>query len=287
MTDYYQTLGVGETASPEEIKKAYRSLANKHHPDKGGDQARFKDISVANDILSDPQKRAEYDQQRQYGGGQQFHFNTGNPFGGGHPFGDMFGQGGNPFGDIFGHMRSQQIRRNRDLNIQCTVSFIDSFHGKQLEANYQLPSGRNQNVAINVPAGIRHGDTIRYSGLGDDSFQGFARGNLNVTILVQPDPIYRRQDDDVYMTVDITPIEAMIGCRKTIRTLTGQTMDLDIRPGVESGIEYASNGHGFVNVNIGNRGRFVSIINIKSTAITDPQLIERLRQLDAEITQRG
>ena len=287
MTDYYQTLGVGETASPEEIKKAYRSLANKHHPDKGGDQARFKDISVANDILSDPQKRAEYDQQRQYGGGQQFHFNTGNPFGGGHPFGDMFGQGGNPFGDIFGHMRSQQIRRNRDLNIQCTVSFVDSFHGKQLEANYQLPSGRNQNVAINVPAGIRHGDTIRYSGLGDDSFQGFARGNLNVTILVQPDPIYRRQDDDVYMTVDITPIEAMIGCRKTIRTLTGQTMDLDIRPGVESGIEYASNGHGFVNVNIGNRGRFVSIINIKSTAITDPQLIERLRQLDAEITQRG
>jgi len=286
MTDYYQILGVGEGASPEEIKKAYRSLANKHHPDKGGDQARFKDISVANDILSDPQKRAEYDQQRQYGGGQQFHFNTGNPFGGGHPFGDIFGQGGSPFGDIFGHMRGHQVRRNRDLNIQCTVSFVDSFHGKQLEANYQLPSGRNQNVAINVPAGIRHGDTIRYSGLGDDSFQGVARGNLNVTILVQPDPIYRRQDDDVYMTVDITPIEAMIGCRKTIRTLTGQTMDLDIRPGVESGVEYASNGHGFVNVNIGNRGRFVSVINIKSTAITDPQIIERLRQLDAEITQR-
>jgi curved DNA-binding protein len=262
-------------------------LANKHHPDKGGDQAKFKDISVANDILGDPQKRAEYDQQRQYGGGQQFHFNTGNPFGGGHPFGDIFGQGGNPFGDIFGHMRGQQGRRNRDLNIQCTVSFVDSFHGKQLEANYQLPSGRNQNVVINVPAGIRHGDTIRYSGLGDDSFQGVARGNLNVTILVQPDPIYRRQDDDVYMTVNVTPIEAMIGCKKTIRTLTGQTMDLDIRPGVESGIEYASNGHGFVNVNIGNRGRFVSVINIKSTAITNPEIIEKLRQLDVEIAQRG
>jgi curved DNA-binding protein len=287
MTDHYQTLGVGETASPDEIKKAYRSLANKHHPDKGGDQAKFKDISVAYENLSDPQKRAEYDQQRQFGGGQQFHFNTGNPFGGGHPFGDMFGQGGNPFGDIFGHMRGQQVRRNRDLNIQCSVSFVDSFHGKQLEANYQLPSGRNQNVVINVPAGIRHGDTIRYSGLGDDSMSGAPRGNLNVTILVQPDPIYRRQDDDVYMTVNITPIEAMIGCRKTIRTLTGQTMDLDIRPGVESGIEYASNGHGFTNVNIGNRGRFVSIINIKSTAITDPQIIERLKQLDAEITQRG
>jgi curved DNA-binding protein len=288
MTDFYQTLGVGETASADEIKKAYRSLANKHHPDKGGDQARFKDISVAYDTLSNDQKRQEYDHQRRFPQGQQFHFNTGNPFQGGDPFGHMFG-GGSPFGDIFAHMRGGHpgMRKNRDLNIQCAVSFVDSFHGKQLEANYQLPSGRNQDVVINVPAGIRHGDTIRYSGLGDDSFQGIARGNLNVTILVQPDPIYRRQDDDVYMTVSITPIEAMIGCRKTIRTLTGQNMDLDIRPGVESGVEYASSGHGFVNVNIGNRGRFVSVINIKSTAITDPELIERLRQLDAEITQRG
>ena len=192
MTDYYQTLGVSEGASPDEIKRAYRSLANKHHPDKGGDQAKFKDISVAYENLSDPQKKAEYDNQRMFGGGQQFHFNTGSPFGGGFdPFG---GQG--PFGDIFAHMRGQQMRRNRDLNIQCTVSFLDSFNGKQLEANYRLPSGRNQNVVINVPAGVTHGDTIRYSGLGDDSMPGAPRGNLNVTILVQPDPNYERRGDD-------------------------------------------------------------------------------------------
>jgi len=285
MTDYYQTLGVSEGASPDEIKKAYRSLANKHHPDKGGDQARFKDISVAYENLSDPQKKAEYDQQRMYGGGPQVRFTTD----GFDPFGHMFGQGfpqGHPFGDIFGQMHRNQIRRNRDLNIQCSVSFIDSYNGKQLEANYRLPSGRNQNVVINVPPGVNHGDTIRYPGLGDDSVSNAPRGNLNVTILVTPDPIYKRQHDDVYMTVDITPIESMIGCRKTIKTLSGQTMDLDIRPGVETGVEFASQGHGFPNVNNGHLGRFVSVINIKPPAITDQSLIGRLRQLDVEIAQR-
>ena len=279
MTDYYQTLGVSENASPDEIKKAYRSLANKHHPDKGGDQARFKDISVAYDNLSDPQKKAEYDQQRQFGSNQQFHFHTGNPFG------DIFGQQ-HPFGDIFGHMRGQQMRRNRDLNIQCQVTLVDSYHGKQLEANYQLPSGRSQTVVINLPPGISHGETIRYQGLGDDSVPGAARGNLNVTVIVLPDPIFRRAGDDMYTTVDISPIEAMIGCRKTVRTITGSTLDLDIRAGIEHGAEFASAGNGFPNINNGQRGRFVSVVNIKTPAIADPNLVDRLKALDAEISKR-
>ena len=286
MTDYYQTLGVGETASPDEIKKAYRSLANKHHPDKGGDQAKFKDISVAYENLSDPQKRAEYDQQRQFGGGQQFHFNTGNPF---DPFGSMFGgqnpfPQGHPFGDIFGGMRGG-MRRNRDLNIQCQVTLLDSYLGKQLEANYQLPSGRSQTVVINVPAGIVHGDTIRYNGLGDDSIQNAPRGNLNVTIIVQPDPIYTRQGDDLYTTVDINPIEAILGCKKTIKTITGGSMNLDIRAGVTHGTEFASHNAGFPNVNNGRKGRFVTVVNIKTPLIKDPELLAKLAQLNNEINK--
>jgi curved DNA-binding protein len=287
MTDYYQTLGVGENASPDEIKKAYRSLANKHHPDKGGDQARFKDISVAYDNLSDPQKKAEYDNQRMHGGGQQFHFHTGNPFGGGHPFGDIFGQGANPFGDIFGHMRGQQVRRNRDLNIQCQVTLADSYVGKQLEANYQLPSGRTQTVVINLPPGISHGETIRYGGLGDDSVPGAQRGNLNVTVIVLPDINFRRAGDDLYTTVYISPIEAMIGCKKSVKTISGSTLELDIRAGIESGTEFASGGNGFPNVNTGHKGRFISVVNIRTPAVIDPAIIERLKQLDAEINRRN
>jgi curved DNA-binding protein len=288
MTDYYQTLGVSENASPDEIKKAYRKLANQHHPDKGGDQAKFKDISVAYENLSDPQKKAEYDQQRMYGGmpgggfgnGTQFHFNTGNPFG------DIFG-GASPFGDIFGHMRGRQMQRNRDLNIQCSVSFVDSYTGKQLEANYRLPSGRNQNVVINVPAGVTHGDTIRYSGLGDDSVPNAPRGNLNVTILVQPDPNYERRGDDLYAFVSISPIEAMIGCKKKVKTLSNSTLDLDVRPGVTTGTEFAAGGHGFPNVNSGMKGRFVSVIKIETPAVTDPTIVQQLKDIDARISKRS
>lgn len=288
MNDYYKILGVGETASPEEIKKAYRSLANKHHPDKGGDQAKFKDISVANDILSDPQKRAEYDQQRQFGGGQQFHFNTG--AGGFDPFSQMFGGGfpqGHPFGDIFGRMNpGNQMRRNRDLNIQCQISMLDSFTGKDLEANYTLPSGRNQNVSIKIPPGIRHGDTIRFQGLGDDSIPGHNRGNLNVTISVVPEPNYERREDDLYTSVEINPIEAMIGCKKHVRLLTGQIVNLDIRAGVTTGTEIPTFGQGFTNPSNGQKGKFISVIKIKSIAIHDPAIVAQLKGLNDAISQR-
>jgi curved DNA-binding protein len=283
MTDYYNILGLDQNATPDQIKKAYRTLANKHHPDKGGDQAKFKDISVANDILSDPQKRAEYDQQRMYGSGQQFHFNTGSPFGNADPFGGIFGQQ-NPFGDIFGHMHRQQVRRNRDLNIQCSINFIDSYNGKQLEANYTLPSGRNQNVVINVPPGVTHGDTIRYQGLGDDSVPNAPRGSLNVTILVTPHPDYERHGDDLFAYVKINPIEAMIGCKKIVKTLSGTALNLDIRAGVEEGTRFEANGNGFPNVNTGQKGKFISVIKIKTPIVTDPELISKLKDLNAQIS---
>lgn len=283
MTDHYQTLGVSPNATPDEIKKAYRSLANKHHPDKGGDQAKFKDISVAYDTLGDAQKKAEYDHQRQFGGGPQVRFHTG-----GFDFGDMFGGGnpfgqGHPFGDIFGHQRG--VRRNRDLNIQCQVSLLDSYIGKQLEAQYKLPSGRTQTVVINVPAGIEHGATIRYQGLGDDSIPGSPRGDLNVTIIVLQDNKFERRGVDLYTNVEISPIEAMIGCRKSIQTITGSTVELEIRPGVETGVEYASAGQGFTNVQNGMRGRFVSVVSIKTPTVIDPLLVQQLKDLDARITQ--
>jgi curved DNA-binding protein len=279
MTDYYQTLGVNKNASPDEIKKAYRSLANKHHPDKGGDQAKFKDISVAYDTLSDPQKRQEYDM-----GGQQIHMNAGNfndIFG--NQFGFQFAQG-HPFADIFGSAR-HRMRRNRDLNIQCQVTLRDSFLGKQLEASYRLPSGRNQSVVINIPPGVEHGATIRYGELGDDSMPGVPRGDLNVTVVVLPDPRYYRQGNDLYTNVEITPIEAMIGVNKKITSIDEKNLSFDIRPGVTDGTEYASANMGFPNVHGAGRGRFVAMIKIKTPAVTNPLLVAELQRLNDAISQ--
>jgi len=285
MTDFYNILGVGETASADEIKKAYRSLANKHHPDKGGDQAKFKDISVAYDTLSNDQKRQEYDHQRRFPQGQQFHFNTGNPFQGGDPFAHMFG-GGSPFGDIFGQMRGGHPgqRRNRDLNIQCQVSLLDSFTGKQVEASFHLPSGRQQTVMINVPAGINNGETIRYQGLGDDSVPQMPRGNLNVTVLIHQDPNFERRGDDLYTNIDITPVEAMVGCTKSIKTLTGERLEIDVRAGVETGVEFASHGNGFKNLSSGYKGKLIGVIRIVTPKVTDPVLVAQLKDLDAKIS---
>ena len=96
---------------------------------------------------------------------------------------------------------------------------------------------------------------------------------------------FERRGDDLYATINITPIEAMIGCKKTVTNITGSTMDLDIRPGVESGVEFASGGNGFTNVNNGHRGRFVSVVKIKTPAITDPVLVSKLKDLNAQISQ--
>lgn len=279
MTNHYTTLGVQENASHDEIKRAYKKLANRHHPDKGGDQDKFKDIAAAYDTIGDPQRRQEYDQQRfsSFGGHGGFHtqFHT-SDFGGFH---DIFGS---HFANMFRHQ--PHTPRNRDLNLNCKISLADSFNGKQFETKFTLPSGKQETVFINIPAGIDNGDTIRYNGLGDDSIPNVPRGDLNVTITVNSDGKFDRRGNDLYTTVEINPIEAIIGCTKQVTLINGESSMVDIRPGVETGVEFTRTHGGFTNIHTKAVGRFVMVVKIKTPTITDPVLLAKLSDLNNELS---
>jgi DnaJ-class molecular chaperone len=175
MTDYYQKLGLGRAASPDEIKKAYRSLAMKHHPDRGGDEKKFKEISEAYEILSDPEKKSMVDSgidpaaannghNRPGGSPFDFHFNSGN-------FEDVFSQ--------FGfHFNNRQVRRNKSININVELTLEDVLNGKEIDADIALPGQSHKTININIPPGIDDGQQVRYQGRLMDSARLYPRPRI-------------------------------------------------------------------------------------------------------------
>jgi len=280
--DYYQTLGVPENSSPDDIKKAYRKLAAKHHPDKGGDTAQFQNISRAYDVLSDPQKRSQYDNER-HGVGQGF-----DPFvhaasmgQGWQDVSSMFGHG-SPFEQFFRGAQRSQRPKNRDLNIRCTVTFKQSYTGCDLEASFKLPSGKQQNMIIKVPPGVQSGQVIRYSGMGDDTLVNFPKGDLNVTIMVEADRNYDRRHNDLVTFLHINIVEAMCGCNKIVETPDGTKIRFNLRSGVLSGSEYVSKGYGFKGID-GSIGDLIIQVFVTVPAVNDPDIKIELESIYAKI----
>lgn len=271
MTNYYQTLGVNQSASDDEIKTAYRKLAMKHHPDRaGGDDTEFKKIQEAYATLSDPQQRAQYDNPHPQGfPGSGFNFSTGG-------FEDIFAQafgGGSPFGDMFGHRQGPQ--RNRSLNIQTQITLEEAFFGKELVANLNLPSGKNQTIEIKIPAGINDGTTLRLAGMGDNTHPNLPRGDIHLTVNIFPHTIFQRQGDDLIRSIEISCVDAMLGSNVLIETIDKKTLDIKITPGTQQGQTLATQGYGMPNLhNPGLRGRMLVTIQLSvPTNLTEDQKI--------------
>jgi curved DNA-binding protein len=271
--DHYSTLGIDKNATQDEIKKAFRSLASKHHPDKGGDTAKFQEIQTAYATLSDPDKRAEYDNPNPFGtradGGWQ---QAGVPPG----FEDIFrqfgGMGGSPFGDIFGRGRPQ-VHKNRTLNMQTSITLEDAFHGKELIANIGLPNGKEQVVEVKIPAGVQDGITLRLAQMGDDSIPNIPRGDIHLTINVMPHHKFQRQGDDLISQLDISCIDAILGKTLFIDTLDNKTLELVIRPGTQHGQLLAAAGYGMPKMSDNRfKGRMLISVNVTiPTDLTDAQ----------------
>ncbi len=248
--DYYATLGLKRGASDAEIKKAYRSMAMKHHPDRGGDEKKFKEISQAYEFLSDPEKRRIIDmggdpnaQPGMGGYGQgpfEFHFGSGN-------FEDIFGNFGFGFGQ-------RQMRKNKSLVVTVEVTLEDVLTGKDLSAEIGVPGGKRKMVTIHIPAGIESGQQIRYEGMGDHSIPDLRPGDLMVNVVVRPHPIFRREGSNIVLDQEISVWDALLGRSISIRTLDNKTLDINIPPGTQPETILSCRGEGLPNQRTRVRG---------------------------------
>ena len=265
--DYYQILGVDRSASEAEIKKAYRKLAGKYHPDKpSGDEAKFKDISEAYEVLGDKEKRAMYDQfGSNYKNGQHFDpppgFEQmfGGGFGGGQAggFSDFFeslfrgqgGFGGGGFGGGFGGQRYAQ--KGEDQVVKVFVTLEEAVNGNERTLNLQVPQAdargqvqhRNKQIKVKIPPGIKQGQRIRLSGQGAPGFGGGPSGDLYLEIDLQAHPLYKVKDEDVILDLPLTPWEAALGTKVQVPTLKGK-VNLSIPAGSQSGTKLRIKGRG-------------------------------------------
>ncbi len=247
--DYYKTLGVARDASTEDIKRAYRKLARKYHPDvskEANAENRFKDVAEAYEVLKDADKRAAYDQlgsnwqagqgfspPPDWHGGKGFEFRTS---GGGAGFSDFFDS---LFGRGFAGSHGPQRRsaRGEDQQARVQITLEDAFHGSTRAVNLSQPGGRSRTLEVRIPKGVRAGQRIRLAGQGSNG------GDLYLEVEFAPHRLYRLEGADLYLDLPITPWEAALGATVKVPTLGG-AVELNIPAGSQSGDKLRLRGRG-------------------------------------------
>jgi molecular chaperone DnaJ len=245
--DFYKILGIDKKATPDEIKKKYRSLARDLHPDKNqGNVAleeKFKAVSEAYDILSDSKKRAEYDEARSMFERGGFRAPTGGQYQGG-DFSDIFG-GGNPqdiFANLFGGGGRRGPRKGSDLQTESTITFKESVFGTTLDLKLNTDGNGPQNISARVPAGVNDGAKIRVKGKGAPGEGG--AGDLFIQLHVKPHPIFSRKGEHLILTLPVTFPEAALGADLKVPTLSGDDVTVRLAAGTPTGRVLRVKGRG-------------------------------------------
>lgn len=268
--DYYSILGVPRNASQDDIRKAYKKKSMLHHPDRGGDEAKFKEVNEAYSTLKDPAKKQQYDNPQ-----PQYKFNTGNMHRGG--FEDMFAQFG------FGQQMNRQ-RRNRDVRIVYNIDFKDIFTGKAISVSYKLASGKDEFLDASLPPGLKNGDNITFANLGDDSFPHLPRGNLILKVKVPGHPIWKRDGDNLSTTIKLDVFNLILGTEIEIETPTGKALSLTVPKGTKPNTTFSIAGHGAPNVNTSKLGNLYVKIEGVVPNITDENILKQIKDIKDEIS---
>ena len=278
---HYETLGVAQSATPDEIKSAYRKLAKQHHPDLGGDITKFQQISEAYETLSNDQNRAHYDYQLR------------NPQPQGFPPGFEMHMNGHPFAqhsDIFNHLNehlftqfgfgARQPQRNRNIRINLELDLLDTLNPHDKVIEYKTASGM-ETISINFPPGIHDGQIISLQGRGDNAIANAPRGNLEIVVHVKPNKNFYRINQHVYSDITIDCFDAMIGKTLVLHTPMGKTIELTIPAGTQNSTQFGITDEGFPIGN-GGRGKFIVKVSVLiPTVLTDEQktLVKQIQKL--------
>jgi curved DNA-binding protein len=255
MQNPYQTLGVDKNATADEIKRAYRKLASQHHPDKGGDKARFQDIQSAYDTLTDPNRRAMFDNPHAQG----FGFQPNGPF----DFQTIF----DIFGTRFQHANQQRVQQAR---MSLWVTLADVCVGLRKTISIGTPSGTTA-ADIDIPPGIEDGDTVQYSGIGPGGI------DLIITFRIHPDPRYQRQGPNLVTEQTVSVWDLILGAEIMLRDVLGNTLSLSIPPRTQPGTVLRLRGRG-MTMRSGSTGDLLVRLQARLPESISPELLEQIEQ---------
>ncbi|OGU12771.1 MAG: integrase [Geobacteraceae bacterium GWC2_58_44] len=290
--DYYEVLGVKKGASVDELKRAYRKLAVKYHPDKnpGDKQAeeRFKEINEAYAVLSDPKKKEQFDRF----GSNNFHqrYSQEDIFKG-FNVDDLFKDQGFGTDDIFSRIFGDAMRRQRggagrmaakgeDFSMEIQVTFRDAYDGAEKRVAY-IREGVREELSVKIPAGIESGAKLRVAGRGGPGRMGGAAGDLFLTVTVGPDPVFQREGEDIVLSHELRFSQAVLGGSIDVPTMEG-TKRIKIPAGIQPGTKVRLKGLGFPQVGKQGRGDMYVRIVVQVPEKLSARQRELLEQLAAE-----